>query len=278
MAFNIGLDERVSIVGKTGSGKTTLARGLLSWRRNQSAEWDWYPIFVLDTKQQGDFDGLGFTKVTRLRQLPKVAQKNRLIIYAPIPEEKNTRFYDGFFRWIRAMGGPSLTYIDEMADIAKGNSVSYEYSLLMKQGRGDNMSIWGATQFPVDVPRDFLGAAEHFFVFDLKRKSDRERAAELIGDEAKPRVKEKYGFWYYNDDMRTATYFSNEQPLKLAPLLPGMGGSEQGGGDVNSRYIWGILVLALLMAVTIPLWKLAARFLASKIPALGGAANWVAQG
>jgi DNA helicase HerA-like ATPase len=93
--------DRVLFVGTTGSGKTTLARVLLSSRAF---------VVVLDVK--GTLNWPGYRMVRRLRDLARIdADKSRRIIYRPHYTELNA--IDPFFRWILERGNTTL-YVDEL--------------------------------------------------------------------------------------------------------------------------------------------------------------------
>lgn len=283
MKLQIRPSDRVSVIGRTGSGKTTLFKTLLRYWIYATREWYPYHIVVLDTKKDGDFDGLG-KKFTRLKNLTRLWDEYRILIYEPHEEEMNEEFYNGFFRFLRMSKEPLLLVIDELASVAKGNKVSYEYELLMKQGRSKNQAIWAGIQNPVYVPHDFLSQAEHYFVFDLLMDTDREKMAGIIGKGALVSPIDKgggeHGFYYFAVRKRGLELVKNDPPLAF-PVPPDFDPktaikiSEKGEQKMNWRFIWAILVLALLMVLTIPLWKIFANWLATKIPAVTPVAEYV---
>lgn len=288
MKLSIRPSDRLSVIGMTGSGKTTLLLALLRYWIWWTRDWFPYHIVILDTKKDGDFDGIG-RKFRRLKDLKRLWDTHRILIYEPIEEEMNEEFYNGFFHFLRTTYEPLLIVIDELASVAKGNRVSYEYELLMKQGRGKQQSVWAGIQNPVYVPHDFLSNANHYFVFDLLLDSDREKVAGIIGKDAliPPQQREPgadHGFLYFSVKGRKLDFCSNNPPVTLpvpADFDPrsAIPMSSQGGGKpfMNWRLILGILVLALLMLLAIPLWKLFFNWLANTVPATRAINDYVAR-
>lgn len=290
MKLEIRPSDRLSVIGMTGSGKTTLLLALLRYWIWRTLEWAPYHIVILDTKKDGDFDGIG-KKFRRLKDLKRLWDTHRILIYEPVEEEMNEEYYNGFFHFLRTTYEPLLIVIDELASVAKGNKVSYEYELLMKQGRGKQQAVWAGIQNPVYVPHDFLSNANHYFVFDLLLDSDRDKVAGIIGREAlvPPQQREEgadHGFLYFSVKGRRLDFCANNPPVTL-PVPPGFDPKsailmspeqrERGATRMNWKLILGILILALLMVLAIPLWKLFFNWLANTVPATQAINDYVAR-
>lgn len=287
MKFRIGVDEHLSMVGKTGGGKTTVARSLLRNRVEQSKDWadGWYFIFILDTKQRGDFrDFKDFHIVKKLRDLAPAAQKHRLIIYQPGRDEKNLEHYEGFLGYCLECG-PHLLYVDELFDLIRGG-VPENYEAYMKLGRGAAQSLWQATQNPVFIPHDFFSNSTHMFVFRLKLQSARDKIVPIVGDELhdKSAWPDRYGYWYSSDYHDEPVYVPNTytgfalantalDPQTKEDDTPGV---KEGLGLSNfTKWLIGLLIFALLMALLIPVWHLGFKWLGGKIGAAGSVANYM---
>jgi MoxR-like ATPase len=91
--------NRAFIVGTTGSGKTTLAKEMLRWRRN---------VLILDSK--GLIDWPGYERHSVLKTLFK--SKAKRIIYRPSLEESEFDRIELFFKWSYLRRNHTL-YIDE---------------------------------------------------------------------------------------------------------------------------------------------------------------------
>ena len=211
-------DWHQAIVGTTGSGKTTLLRMLAS---SYGAKLDmqgtplYYKIWILDTKLNGDFDGIG----THYEVMQEAIQDrtSRIVVYSPNPEEDDYENYELFIRliWERWMIDPrkknkvrvpAVIVVDElgMLEIPQRNksyldpNKTHYWSEVMKRGRGSKVVCWNATQNPIFVPEDFLRLANGFFMFRLNNPADRKRMAGYMGHEVEAPILDPHGFWYYN--------------------------------------------------------------------------------
>lgn len=294
MKLSIKPSDRVSVMGRTGSGKTTLLKALMRFWIWQTRDWFPYHVVILDTKKDGDFDGMG-KKFSRLKDLNRLWDKYRVLIYEPDETElaggPDSEFLNGFFRFLRLSREPLLLVIDELASVAKGNNVAFEYELLMKQGRSKNQAVWAGIQNPVFVPHDFLSAANHFFVFDLNIEDDRKKVSKIVGDGVMiPPIENggeaaEHGFYYRNIVKRELHFVVNNPPLKFPvpddfdpKSAIGFTEEEEGGFRLmNWKWFSAVLLLALLMVLTIPLWKIFFNWLAGSVPATAPVANYVNQ-
>lgn len=211
-------DWHQAIVGTTGSGKTTLLRMLIA---SYGAKMDmerkplYYKIWVLDTKQNGDFEGIG----THYEHAEEAIQdkQSRIVVYSPSADEDDYVYYELFVKliWERWMVDPTkrnkvrvpaVIVVDElgMLEIPQRNksytdpNKTHYWSQVMKRGRGSKVILWNATQNPVWVPEDFLRLANSFFAFRLNEPADRNKMAGYMGPEVKQPILDPYGFWYYN--------------------------------------------------------------------------------
>lgn len=293
MRLQIKPSDRISVLGRTGSGKTTLLKSLIGFWIYITRLWHPYHIIVLDTKKDGDFRGMG-KRFTHLKDLPRLWREYRVLIYEPDETELlggvESEYLNGFFRWLRLTREPFLLVIDELASVAKGNNVSPEYELIMKQGRARLQMVWAGVQNPVFVPHDFLANVEHIFAFDLNMETDRRKMASIVGDQIMIRPQQiddaaEFGFNYYNVRRDDMTFFPNNPPIrfnipadfdpKTAIRMNSENGEWKGGVSVvNWRFVFSLLLLAVLMVFTIPLVKILLDWLASKASILRPVAEY----
>ena len=207
-------DEHVFIAGRTGTGKTWLAKNFLKGYKN---------VVVLDTKGLFSWTEIPGTKwhgrsgnkvinhilddgakiltlTNKLEKLPHI--KTPKIIYRPGFEEMTLEHFNEFYRWCYFRGN-TIVYTDELFSICK-NPLTYPEYLkgIMTRGRELNVAHWGATQRPSGIPVVTISEATHFFIFDLNNPDDRIKVATITGCpefKIKPsEVKDKHSFWYYN--------------------------------------------------------------------------------
>jgi energy-coupling factor transporter ATP-binding protein EcfA2 len=288
MSFKIKGSDRLSVIGRTGSGKTTLFLALIRAWIYQTRNWNPYHIIILDTKKDGDFNGIG-RKFYKLKDLSRLWHDFRILIYEPHESEMNEAGYNGLIKWLRDTEEPFLLVIDELSSLGKGNDMPEQYDLLMKQGRGKFQVAWAGIQNPVYVPHDFLSNANHYFCFDLLMESDRKKMASIIGDDVLiPPIerdgKAEHGFYYFTVSKRGTVFYPNNPPISI-PLPEGFNpkglirfdgrGETENMGRINLGLVWAVLLLALLMVFTIPVWKLVFKWASSKVSILKPVDAWV---
>ncbi len=281
--FNISPADRVSVVGKTGSGKSVLVKRLLKAMEKEAQKLNfYYPIIILDNKgSPKTFQGFG-KRIKKLKDLkPSLAKGLTIIVYSPQEAERNVHYYAGFFEYLYKLNEPMLVYVDEFTLLGKGENIPEYVEKFYKQGRERLQALWGATQNPVYLPHDFLSQADHYFVFDLLNKADRERIASMAGDQLKKRPEEIHGFWYFGTSQRNPEYFPNILTKNITSKEnksnEEKNNVESEGKKVKGKYIVSIFVLGLVMVFVLPLWKNAFKFLGEKVPATQPIATFTEQ-
>lgn len=179
-------DERVLFVGKTGSGKTYLARYLTApvprlvvcdpKGRINSEEWRLRPY---DDALRDLQDG----KPARARIAPQYAEED----------------WEPFFWQLLGIGN-CIIYIDELYGVGPSKG-SRGLQALYTRGRELGIGVWSATQRPTFIPIYARSEAEWVFQFQLNIFEDRERMYQTIGKKAFTKLHD-HQFIGYNDDMR----------------------------------------------------------------------------
>lgn len=190
MAVLIRPNEHVFVAGRTGSGKTFLARKYLAGFRH---------VAVLDTKGTLEWPEVPpeeLTVVTRLSDLNAVETPK--IIYRPVWEEMTEEFYDAFFSWAYRRRN-TVVWVDEVMSVAPNpHRIPEHAKAILTRGRELNVAMWALTQRPSGIPQVFMSEATHFFVFDLNLPQDREKLVEVTGAPELYQKPGKYIFWYYH--------------------------------------------------------------------------------
>ena len=176
-------NERVVVVGATGSGKTFTALWLLRlfYKRIQ--------ILIINTSDDEQIHKLDGIHVTKATQLTKYRfPQNPLLIYTPEASENNPVTLDSVLQWVYLRKN-TFVYIDEGTNLNDGVPRPKEGFLnCYTRGRRRNVGMMFATQRPVNVPLVVFTEAEWVFLHNLRRQKDRVIVADYTDDAMLPPV------------------------------------------------------------------------------------------
>lgn len=207
--LDVSIGDRWSIVGGTGSGKTWFARELIS--QYITATDGTIPIYILDTKISGDFNGLirkGLARVVRGNNppapfTPRPATKLKKAIPPVLiwqPEYDDLDVYNQFFQGIYQVRQPGIIYIDELGSITNPRATVFPryYDILLKQGRGLNIGMISSTQSSSYIPFNLLRQTTHVVRMHLNNPNDAKKLADVMGRKAEQEPTDQHGLWYRN--------------------------------------------------------------------------------
>lgn len=205
--INIGRNDRVDFFGRTGSGKTTLARTFLRMSG--------IPFVVFDPKHRYTDGrtpiGTNFNK----RRFEQIIRQPADLTGALEAEYWNELFYQVW------QAGNRILYVDEVTLVNQSTRIMLpEYSRCVKTGRERGLGVWSGSQRPKDIPSPVFTEAEHFCIFRLQWKADREKVSSFTSDEIPPYLRalhrggasRKHDWCYYNvDDDRIVEVFGTKE-------------------------------------------------------------------
>jgi DNA helicase HerA-like ATPase len=164
-------DDRVTIFGTSGSGKTEFAKRLLYGRV--------FDGIIVDTKLNEDWSALPTVKGADIYQI--IAGARRGLYHWATPETfvtdemEREKFFSTVYR-----AGSRTIYVDELLDVApNANSFPDALKVIATRGRSAKVGLWTTTQRPKDIPLFAFSEAKHMYVFTLNLKGDRQRVEEL---------------------------------------------------------------------------------------------------
>jgi energy-coupling factor transporter ATP-binding protein EcfA2 len=199
ISLQLDRDQRGALIGKTGSGKTYLAKAML--RRHTGN------LCILDPKRMflktGDFEDLGLDMVCSSLAEVKFWRPRRFV-YRPRPDDfGNLAAYDGLYEWCYKRGN-ILVYTDDMVGIVpQGRSLRF-LQVCYQMGRERNVSMLSAMQRPVFLPPYMFSDSEKFYAFFLQYPDDIKRVSAYVPGFDVNLVTPKYRFEFYDNaaDMR----------------------------------------------------------------------------
>jgi len=246
-------NKRIILLGKTRTGKSTMARMLLKMKAAEGwwiiivdPKKDWMlrdggrtviPYGELDLKGDRPFRGSVDNPIQSNVFIPEA----KVIIYEPTS-------WDEF---LDTMVDAAMThkfvifYFDEIRQLATSNKAPQKFIVLYTQGAAAMCGAWAGNQRPFGIPTDMKDQAEIWIVFTLIDADDRMD----IGKRYMP--KNKYTVWfmlnmlpyyyflYYDDRMPGPIILP---PLDIPGLKPERGISyieqyrrEAGGSNIQGR-------------------------------------------
>lgn len=154
-----GGDQRTTVLGATGTGKTTCGAWLLLHQRFDKRPW-----VVFDYKQDILFDQVGFPPIQEL-SVGQMPGRRGLYLVTPTPGEE-MRVEDYLWKlWARGNVG---LFIDEAFLLPDRHA----FRAILQQGRSKRIPVIACTQRPADVPRALYSEASFFCLYRLQDKRD----------------------------------------------------------------------------------------------------------
>ncbi len=197
----IETNDRISIFGRTGSGKTYFSKNWLLPHYTHYVFWD--------IKHQ-NLDVEHDIVVGTPKEL-----KNALIMHSKIlyqPKNPTDKDFNEICEVIFNNRNTSL-YVDEAAIISTPSKILQWHNMIMTQGRTYGVGIINTSQRPRIVHNTLISESEHLFIFALSLDTDIFKIKQQMGDAAEDiRFLPEYHILYHNVKFNRSFIF---KPVKL---------------------------------------------------------------
>lgn len=162
-------EERADFFGRTGSGKTTIARALL-----RTAQTAGHRTIVFDAKHTYVDGGIKVVESVN----PKLRHQ---IVRVPPDVDELARWNDAFYdAWDM---GDAILYVDEVTLVTPPRTITPGYGRCIRTGRERGLGTWSGSQRPKDIPSVVFTEAEHIFGFRLQWSADVDKVASFTTED-----------------------------------------------------------------------------------------------
>lgn len=179
--------EHATLLGSTGSGKTTLARQILPIRT--------YVAAIATKPEDENLEALirrdGYRRVKRWP--PDDRRDPRVVFWPPsgglsdieLQREAILDVLDDIWH-----AGRWTVYLDEVDETSNALGLDRELRRMLRQGRAAKITLVGATQRPRGIPLEFYSQATHLFFWQQNDEADLARISELGGRTNKSEIRD----------------------------------------------------------------------------------------
>lgn len=181
--------EHVTILGPTGSGKTTLGYQLLDASTSPELPGVVLVMKPRDPTVEKFSKAAGYRTVKTWPPTPRVWETRKppgYVLWPPHsfdPERDDALLETQFRRALRDSyrRGSRAVFADEIVGITDELNLKRDANVIWMRGRSMGCGLWAASQRPAYVPQHAYGGAQHLFLHHDPDKRSRDRFAEIGG-------------------------------------------------------------------------------------------------
>jgi hypothetical protein len=189
-----GGDQRTTILGATGSGKSTCGLWMLAHQRLDRRPW-----IVFDFKREQFFDRVGFPPIRHLSLADVIPSRPGLYLVSPRPGDDLQ--VDAFLWRVWEHENCGL-YVDE-APLMPDANIFHAFPACIQQGRSKHIPIIACTQRPVGVARGLFSEASFVAVYDVTDVRDFKLIQGFVPAELTASSPPRFHWRYWDRDRRT---------------------------------------------------------------------------
>jgi hypothetical protein len=179
-----GGDARTTVIGATGSGKTTCGAWLLSKQRFDKRPW-----ICVDFKRELLFDTVGLPPIQELDLHTKLPKRPGLYLVSPRPDQEDMLEAWLWRVWERENIG---LFVDEASLMPERDA----FRAILQQGRSKRLPVIACTQRPVSVARPLFSEASFFAVYRMSDKRDYRVVEGFIPADLSQPLPDHHWRWY----------------------------------------------------------------------------------
>jgi len=191
-------NERLAVLGKTGSGKTTWALKRVWEPLSSVVFYDW------KNQHAADLNAPVVESLEEVREAlfaEKPEHRVEKLVYVPDPFEKSTEKFDQLCELVWRKGNTHLI-ADELKGVYQEGGgvkpITDHHDAIMTRGRARGIGMTNLSQRPKRIPLESISEAEHVIAFRLNLADDRKRLGEVFGSEHTHLIRELSGHeWVY---------------------------------------------------------------------------------
>lgn len=187
---------RTTVTGRTGSGKTSLARYLMEKRSRQH----WVIFNPKHTAGYKDMEGAIVLNKWEAKKFDKAIGEHRFVILNFAKNETNHEFMDAVVSYLHDTYDELGFCFDELYYMHKNMEPGEGMVGLYTRGRERKQSVLGLVQRPKRISLFCYSEADYIAGMALNLESDRKRMVEATGDERFIHPLPKYVWRWYNVD------------------------------------------------------------------------------
>ena len=174
--------ERITIVGATGSGKTQFAQWMLAQRDFLTRPW-----LIYNFKHDESIDSIPGLSVISLDMVP---DGPGLYVVHPLPHQQGEVELQMWEIWRRGNIG---IYVDEGYMIDRNSAA---FSALLTQGRSKYIPMMVLSQRPVWLNAFVFSESNYYSVFRLQMQNDRKKMMEYVPANLEKRLPEYHSYYF----------------------------------------------------------------------------------